>query len=146
MRNLTLSILSLALTSGNVMASQSLDIQVNGTTRTFYYYVPDGLKDNAPLAIVLHGAQGNGNNLAEGWGWDSIANREKIVVATPSSNGQYWDLGGTSDVDFVRAVIDEMATRFNIDRNRVYATGWSMGGMLSYYLACLIPDKIAAIR
>lgn len=136
------------LVTGSVEASESLDIPVssggNTSTRHLNYYAPSGL-DNPPLVVLMHGAQGNGNGLAEAWGWDSVAIREKIVVATPSSNGSFWDLGGSSDVDFVMAVIDTMANRFHIDRNRVYAAGWSMGGMMSYYLACHTPDKIAAI-
>jgi|GEM_PF-4430419 len=134
--------------AGIVPASENLDIPVssggNTTTRHLNYYAPSGL-NNPALVVLMHGAQGNGNNLAEGLGWDSIAMREKFVVATPSSVGSFWDLGGTSDIDFVLAIIDTMANRFHIDRNRVYASGWSMGGMMSYYLACHTPEKIAAI-
>lgn len=136
------------MVAGAVQASESLDIPVlsdgNTSTRHLNYYAPSGL-NHPPLVVLMHGAQGNGNDLAEAWGWDSIASREQFVVATPSSNGTFWNLGGNSDVDFIKAVIDTMANRFNIDRNRVYATGWSMGGMMSYYLACHAPEIIAAI-
>jgi pimeloyl-ACP methyl ester carboxylesterase len=54
-------------------------------------------------------------------------------------------LGGDKDVNFILAIIDSMANRYDIDRDRVYATGFSMGGMMSWYLSCKIPDKIAAI-
>jgi len=136
------------LFAGIVQASVSLDIPVSSggstSSRHLNYYAPANL-NNPPLVVLMHGAQGNGENLAEAWGWDSIAMREKFVVATPSSVGSFWDLGGSSDIDFVLAIIDTMANRFHIDRNRVYATGWSMGGMMSHYLACHTPEKIAAI-
>jgi len=139
----------LAFAAGLAAASQSLDIPVSSggsiSTRHLNFYAPAGLGSKPSLVVLMHGAQGNGNNLAEGWGWDSIAMREKIVVATPSSVGSFWDLGGNSDVDFVLAIVDTMARRFNIDRNRVYASGWSMGGMMSYYLACHVPETFAAI-
>jgi len=38
-----------------------------------------------------------------------------------------------------------MVTRYDIDRNRVYVTGFSMGGMMSYHVANKIADKVAAI-
>jgi poly(3-hydroxybutyrate) depolymerase len=48
-------------------------------------------------------------------------------------------------VNFILAIIDSMYNRYQIDRNRVYASGFSMGGMMSWWLSCKIPDKIAAI-
>jgi pimeloyl-ACP methyl ester carboxylesterase len=148
MKQLKYMLVATALLVGIVNASVSLDIPVSSggstTTRHLNFYAPSGLQ-NPRLVILMHGAQGNGDNLAEGWGWDSIAMREKLLVATPSGNGGQWDLGGNSDIDFIVAIIDTMANRFGIDRNRVYATGWSMGGMMSYYLACHVPDKFAAM-
>jgi predicted esterase len=133
-------VLAVAIING----ATPLDIKVGSLTRHLEYVAPSGL-NHPPLVIWMHGMGGNGNGAAEGTRWDSIAMREKIVVATPSGEGGQWDLGGTKDIDFIMAIIDTMARRYNIDRNRVYASGWSMGGMMSYYLACKVPDKIAAI-
>ena len=122
-------------------------LSVGGLSRTVIVYVPSGT-DNPPLLISMHGM-----GIPASWNKDMmkfepIADRDKFIVAhpeaAPGSNLQ-WDLGGMKDVDFIVAIIDSMAQRFNIDRNRVYASGFSMGGMMSYYLACKIPDKIAAI-
>lgn len=49
------------------------------------------------------------------------------------------------DVGFVSDLIEDLAKNFPIDRKRVFATGISNGGMLSYRLACELSDKIAAI-
>lgn len=73
------------------------------------------------------------------------ADTANFVVAYPGSDGTQWDLGGDKDVKFILAIIDSMSNRYQIDRDRVYASGFSMGGMMSWYLACKIPDKIAAI-
>jgi MYXO-CTERM domain-containing protein len=143
-----MALMAMALVGQTANASESLDIPVssggNTSTRHLNYYAPPGLNHPA-MVIAMHGAGGNGDNLAEGWGWDAIAEREKILVVTPSGNGGQWVIWGDDDVDFIKAIIETMADRFDIDRNRVYATGWSMGGMMSYYLACHLPDKIAAI-
>ena len=49
------------------------------------------------------------------------------------------------DIFFVEALIDTIATQYNIDTTRVYACGYSLGGMFSYELACQLNHKIAAI-
>jgi polyhydroxybutyrate depolymerase len=49
------------------------------------------------------------------------------------------------DVGFIGAVIERVAATLPIDRKRVYATGMSNGGMLSYQLAASHPQWFAAI-
>jgi poly(3-hydroxybutyrate) depolymerase len=56
-----------------------------------------------------------------------------------------WDITTDADVKLLTALIDVMADRYKIDRKRVYSTGFSMGGMLSYVVACRASDKVAAI-
>ncbi len=109
-------------------------------------YVPSGI-EKPPLLLSLHG-----RGIPAGWNqgemmkFEPIADREKFIVVYPEAlNNLNWDLGGTSDIDFVRAIIEQMASAHDIDENRVYASGFSMGGMFSYTLACKIPDVIAAI-
>jgi dienelactone hydrolase len=78
--------------------------------------------------------------------WDKVADSAKIVVVYPQSDGARWDLSANgNDVKFFVALIDTMAKRHNIDRNRVYETGFSMGGMMSYALTCAVADKFAAV-
>ena len=133
----------LALACGIPLA-QSGSIQVGGETRTFIVHAPTGLS-NPPLVISMHGASGTGSQQQSMSGFDKIADREKFVVVYPDGISNRWDITGTKDVNFILAIIDTMAARYQIDRNRVYATGFSMGGMLSYKLACTVADKIAAI-
>jgi poly(3-hydroxybutyrate) depolymerase len=84
------------------------------------------------------------------YGLESIADKEKFIVVYPDgifkvsgSNG--WDISGSSDVDFISAIIDSMSHYYNTDPDQIFATGFSMGGMMSYKLACTITDKLAAI-
>lgn len=122
------------------------DFQVGALTRKAFVYVPTGI-DHPPLLISLHGM-----GIGAGWHqggmmkFEPIADREKFIVVYPEADQDLrWDLMGTHDIDFVLAIIDEMSRLYDIDRNRVYASGFSMGGMFSYTLACKIPDVIAAI-
>ncbi|WP_298075667.1 PHB depolymerase family esterase [uncultured Corynebacterium sp.] len=49
------------------------------------------------------------------------------------------------DVDFVRQIVNELDRKFNVDRNRIYATGMSNGGGFVMNLACQAPDLIAGV-
>jgi polyhydroxybutyrate depolymerase len=49
------------------------------------------------------------------------------------------------DVAFIRALLDSLERTYRIDRRRVYATGLSNGGMMSYLVACALSDRFAAV-
>lgn len=122
------------------------NFQVGSETRKALVYVPDGIVE-PPLLISLHG-RGIGASWNQGgmMKFEPIADREKFVVVYPEANNDLnWDLGGDYDVNFVLKIIEDMSDQYGIDRNRVYASGFSMGGMFSYTLACRIPEAIAAI-
>ena len=57
-----------------------------------------------------------------------------------------WTLGSTiDDVGFTEALLTKISTAYTIDLQRVYSTGMSNGGYMSFLLACQLSDKIAAI-
>ncbi|MBN1760632.1 MAG: prolyl oligopeptidase family serine peptidase [Chitinispirillaceae bacterium] len=127
-----------------ILQAQNESIVVNGETRTFITHAPSETSSLA-LVISMHGLSGTGAQQRSMSGFDKIADREKFVVVYPDGSDNRWDISGTTDVDFILAIIDTMAARYAIDRNRVYATGFSMGGMMSYKLACSAADRFAAI-
>ncbi|MBN1575482.1 MAG: hypothetical protein JW913_02965 [Chitinispirillaceae bacterium] len=130
--------------------AQTGSIKVGSTTRTFIVYAPSGLPDNPALVVCMHGLGGSGSQQRSYSGFDKVADKGKFIVVYPdgidkSVGSAGWDITGNSDVDFITTLIDNVAGRYNIDRNRVYASGFSMGGMMSHKLACDVPEKIAAI-
>jgi hypothetical protein len=52
---------------------------------------------------------------------------------------------GTGNFPFFLAVIDTLAARYQIDRNRIYMTGFSQGGFISFQAGCKYSDVFAAI-
>lgn len=52
---------------------------------------------------------------------------------------------GVDDVGYLSAVIDDMSSKFNVDKKRVYVVGHSNGGFMSHRLACELSDKVAGI-
>ena len=144
---LTFNVLVAAMLLPATAFSQTwTNFQVGTLTRKALVYVPSGI-DRPPLLISLHGMGiGAGWNQGEMMKFEPIADRDKFIVVYPEADQDLrWDLAGTHDIDFMLAIMDEMSRLYNIDLNRVYASGFSMGGMFSYTLACKIPDKIAAI-
>ena len=49
------------------------------------------------------------------------------------------------DVQYVRQILSQLATELPVDRARIYATGLSAGGGMSFQLALEAPDLVAAI-
>ena len=137
-----LSTLSFLLIFSMIAAAD--DLQVGGVTRNMIVYAPTSLPQNRPLVISMHGLNQDAAFQQSQTKWEQVADTAKFVVVFPNGINKQWNLSGTSDIDFILAIIDNMVSRFGIDRNRVYLSGFSMGGMMTYYAATKIADKIAA--
>lgn len=130
-------------------------LEVDGRTRRYRLYVPYELGEDAvPLVIALHGNGTDGDEFAEKTGFDATAQQEGFVVVYPDAADDasgVWNGGfsrkadGIDDVSYLAALVDDLAVELPIDRDRVYATGFSSGGMMAYRLACEAPDLVAAV-
>ncbi len=133
----------------------------NGLERSYLLHVPSGAGSNArlPLVVALHGAGQDAASFAEETRFAEAADANGMLVVFPDGSGNEpgklsWNahfccgIGAAEEVDdigFISALIDRIAARFPVDGKRVYATGMSNGGMLSYQLAAARPDRFAAI-
>ncbi len=135
---LSLFIISLPL------EAQIEDFVVGNTTRKMLVYAPSTIVPGRPLLISMHGYNQDINYQRNQTKWELVAKDNNFVVVYPAGVNNAWDISGTRDIDFILAIIDEMYQRYGIDRNRVYLSGFSMGGMMTYYAATRIADKIAA--
>jgi poly(3-hydroxybutyrate) depolymerase len=141
-----IGLLLLLLTATSAWGYKSEKIYVNsgGKQRNMLVYTPDVLPDNCPLFITTHGMGGNSENQAEHDRMYELVDTAKFVMCYPRADGDYWDISGTKDQNFIIKVIDEMAARYNINRKRVYWSGFSMGSMLLFHCMPNMLDKIAA--
>ena len=148
------------ITTLNVSYAQgyiSETIQHDGLTREYSIYVPasyDGTT-NFPLLFNLHG--GGGTNSA--WQVTSdmipIADTADFILVYPQArpdpsdgNSFNWipKIPGTfDDVPFFSSLIDTIASNYQIDQNRIYACGYSLGGDMTFELGCKLNNRIAAI-
>ena len=120
------------------------NLTVGSTTRNMIVYAPKRLPEQPPLVIACHGANQDAAYLQNAAKFESVADTAKFVVVYANGVNKYWDIDGNSDLQFMQAIIDEMHSRYNVDLNRVYLTGFSMGGMFTYYAASKMADKFAA--
>lgn len=82
----------------------------------------------------------------------SIADTANFIIAHPEGTtifgSQFWNTGilaSPDDVLFTGRMIDLLQSKYTIDFASVYSCGMSNGGIMSYYLACNLPNRIAAI-
>ncbi len=127
-----------------VPAAAQKTITVNGTARSFVEYVPANLGSKRPLLISCHGMNQDANYQKGMLKVETLADKEKFVTVFPEGINRGWDISGDRDINFILAIIDRMVADYDIDRNRVYLSGFSMGGMLTYHAMTKIADKIAA--
>ena len=130
--------------SVNTHAQTSIKIMVDNLERNYIEYVPANLGDKRPLLISCHGMNQDAAYQKGMLQIESIADTAKFVTVFPNGIDKGWDISGDRDINFVKALIDEMVKKYNIDINRVYLSGFSMGGMFTYHAMNRIPDKIAA--
>lgn len=136
---------STAILAGSVGAAttENWTIKVGGTTRNGIAYIPSGIA-NPAMILQLHGMNQDAAYQKNQAKWEPIADTAKFIVVFPNGTNKQWDISGTNDVNFMSAIIDTMYSRYKIDKNRVYISGFSMGGMFTYHAMNKLSDKIAA--
>ena len=137
--------LTVAALAGFATFSFADNINVNGTNRTMNVYAPRNIEKNRPLIIQMHGMNQDAPYQQNAAKWEPIADTARFVVVFPNGQNKAWDIGGDKDINFLKAIINEMYNKYGIDKNRVYVSGFSMGGMMSYHAANKMGDMIAAI-
>ena len=123
---------------------QSININVNGQQRNMVVFTPNSLPPKSPLFIVTHGMNQDPEYQYGSDKMYEMIDTAKFVITYLRSDGNTWDTGGTKDQNFVIKTIDEMASRYDIDKDRVYWSGFSMGSMLIHHCIGNMQNKIAA--
>lgn len=119
-------------------------IMFRGRRRSFYVFVPTGLKEDvpAPLLVLFHGSGHNGTSLAAPW--RRLAVGEGVVLLAPdSANSAEWN-PKSDPPDLIRDLIEFTQRRALVDPRRVYLFGHSAGGVYALYLSLLESGYFAA--
>lgn len=127
-------------------------LQIDDLTRAYDLYVPSSYTKETPVPLVLafHGSGGNGRAMEQLTGLNQLAEQENFIVVYPDGIHEHWDTRRraqpeiNNDIGFVSALLDRLEQQYTLDRRRIYATGFSNGGMFAHRVACELSDKIAA--
>jgi polyhydroxybutyrate depolymerase len=114
--------------------------------------------DKRPLLFVLHGGGGTNRGMLRltNRRFNELADRDGFFVVYPQGIDKSWNDGrpdkisgahrkGIDDVGFFRALIEYLVNEYPIDSDRIFVTGISNGGLMSFRLGCGLPEKIRAI-
>lgn len=121
-----------------------------------YYYVPPrlDLAKKPGLLVFLHGGGAETRdqpakylNPTNGWLRPHVDDAPFVVAAptAPHARGDHWRWGHADAADEVLAVIEAVAARMPIDRDRVILGGQSMGGFGAYHLGPVLADRLAGV-
>ena len=134
-------------------------IEVEGETREYLIHIPNSYDTtkSVPIMLNFHGFGGSASDYMQEADMRSLAEADTFILIYPQGsylNGfSHWNacpIGGDNksdadDFSFVEDIIDEISSQYNIDMERIYAVGYSNGGMLAYGLANYKSDLIAAV-
>lgn len=126
--------------SAGVTRTALLSLDVAGTRRGYLLVEPITREPakTYPLVLVFHGDGGDPTGFHEGFPFEKASGGDAIL-AYPEGINTMWDLDTKIDnreIKFIGALVDSLATRFPIDRKRVFAAGYSSGGFLANIVAC----------
>ena len=128
------------------------EIISSGLNRTFHIHLPSRTP-GLPVVFALHGG-GESGIIFKGYsGFDDAADSLRFIIVYPEAYKPYaWgespvfldENTAVDDLRFIRDILLKLETDLKTDPTRVYATGFSAGGFLSYALAARLPDRFAA--
>ena len=143
--------------------TQKCSFTHNNIIREYYIYIPSSYtpSSNAPLMFVLHGYGSSATDIMFYSSFQNLAEEDSYIIVYPQGsllNGvAHWNIGGltigptpisallnsfkyfffpTNDVDFIETIIELVDNEYFINNERIYSTGMSNGGYMSYHLAC----------
>jgi len=124
--------------------SGRFEIDVAGTTREYILAVPSDYDANHPYRLIFgwHPLGGSAEQVAKGgyYGLEREAKGSAIFVSAEGlpfqGNNLGWANSNGRDLAFLEAMMDRFRSELCIDENRVFSTGFSFGGMMSFAAGC----------
>ena len=117
----------------------------------YLLFLPEGYgrkkQQQWPMILFLHGAGESGDDLEKVklHGLSEVVERRKdfpfIVVSPLCPTGRWWP----AKTETLINLLDDIVSRYDVDTERIYLTGLSMGGFGTWTLACEHPKRFAAI-
>lgn len=137
--------------------------------RVWWVYVPETVDKTklSPAVFVFHGAGGSGDEIADRSGWAEVADKKGLILICPSASNpnrvrnvsgirtnemfrSMWNTGDAqeerpADILFLDYLYKWLTDKYPVDPSRIYASGQSSGGMMTWACAAYRPDYFAAV-
>jgi polyhydroxybutyrate depolymerase len=107
-----------------------------------------------PTVLALHGSLLNAQIMIKTMGLEPLVDREDLAAVYPNAIAGQWNDGRAAaaawggrrrdDVAFLRALVEHLVRTGVSDPQRVYVTGFSNGGMMTFRLMCEATEVFAA--
>ncbi|MGK0385100.1 MAG: polyhydroxybutyrate depolymerase [Bacteroidia bacterium] len=141
----------------NITAIEYGTITDGGLQREYIYYHPSSALPNCPLVFVCHGFGGSAQDIMDYSEFNSLADEFGFAVCYPqgsedSDGNTFWNVGyafhpteTVNDVAYLQNLNTYFQDIYSLDDSKVFCTGMSNGGDLSYMLACEASETFRAV-
>lgn len=139
-------------------ADENGSFEFQGLKRTYIVHTPPNYNGRERMALIInmHGFAANAKTHVRMSQMNPKADSEGFIIVYPNGTGwpKRWNAGylriwnekkKIDDVAFINTLIDTMIATYAIDTLRIYAAGFSNGGMMAHRLGCELSHRIAAI-
>ena len=149
-----------------VLGKTTVFIEHEGKNRSYRLYVPKNYEPDSPTPLVInfHGTGSNAEQQAFYSDMDSVADKKGFIHVNPQgleldgrpvfnagltmqspANKRDFSKAPRDDVDFAKTIVKDISTNYCLNKKKVYSTGMSNGGRMSYRIGCEAADTFAAI-
>ena len=128
-------------------------VEIGDDDRKYRLYLPSNYQSDQPMPLVfnLHGLTSDAGQQQLYSQMNEVAEEKGFIVCYPKGKSRGWNVNfpfpssKADDVLFISELLEHLSEKYAVDRQRVYACGFSNGGYMSYKLACELSDKIVAV-
>ena len=142
----------------SVLFSSPQKMEFAGVARTYRISVPKNLSGSPKMIFAFHGLGGNGKQMAYFSALHNSTGNNTIVVYPDSTKSSQSDIqpgwnaefccgsgwvNKVDDVGYIKALVASLSSKYNVNPDKIYATGFSNGGMFIQRIATEQPDLFA---
>lgn len=141
----SLSMLTPTATAAGVEAVTECGVEIPCRIAGGEYRIrfPRDWDGKTPLGTIvfLHGWRGSAEGEMRNQAWARLADRLGVAFVAPQGEGGTWSYPGAprqlrNEFKFFEALVEDLTQRFALRRDRMMATGFSMGGSMVWNIAC----------